>query len=160
MGLQRVGHDWASTHRDIWGVTVREGTASAILQSTGQLCTPENDVAQTLLVKVKRPWRYPGIVLLVLLYSVIPSSFSLGTCALPVHFLLRLVDGVSPKPYSLLDGPSSSCLFSKSASTLWFLAQMNSLVSLGLWQLMMLVPQRKKFFCCFITFEIKTPKEL
>ena len=34
---------------------MREGTASAILQSTEQLCTPENDVAQTLLVKVKRP---------------------------------------------------------------------------------------------------------
>jgi len=146
MGLQRVRHYWASMHRDILGVTVREGTASTILQSMEQLFTAENDVAQMLLVKVERPWRYPGIVLLALLYSVIPSSFSLGTCTLPVHFLLRLVDGVSPKPYPLLDGPSSSCLFSKSASVLWFLAQMNSLVSLGLWQLMMLVPQGKKKF--------------
>ena len=42
-------------HRDILGVTVREGTASTILQSMEQLVTAENDVAQMLLVKVERP---------------------------------------------------------------------------------------------------------
>ena len=78
---------------------------------------------------------------------------------LPVHFLLRLADRVSLKPYSLLDGPSTSCLFSKSASVI-------PAVIVGAGELPC-QPRSltthdactTKNFCCFITFEIKTPEE-
>ena len=92
MGSQRVRHNWAYMHRDVLGITVREGAASTIPQSTEQLFTAGNGVAQTLRVKVQRPWRYLDIVLLCSCTLVIPFSFSLGACTLPVHFLLRLVD--------------------------------------------------------------------